>query len=160
MRPTCPRAGPFGGVDCRAYRVRRNTSSNADTEVRSMNYTEMPEPEQRRFRDQVLDQTEVLRRNVLSSGDQARKYLVLTNGGGAVALLVFMGNNPAVRNAYVFRPSLALFVLGVICVGLVAAFDYHSRADAFRVWLKLPTRGLHRGSVLFVVPSPPGIAGA
>jgi hypothetical protein len=92
---------------------------------------------QSEYRTRIHDHAEVLRRNLLSSGDHARKYLTLANAGGAVALLAFMGNNPAVRNALVSRISLLLFIVGVILVGVLSAFDFHSRQHAFWTWKRL-----------------------
>lgn len=111
-----------------------------------MKHLEMPPADRQLVQQHVKDHTEVLRRNVLASGDHARKYLTLANAGAAVALLTFMGSNPTVRDATAPRISLALFVLGIICVGVLSAFDYHSRAFAARAWHH-GTRQFYRNEV-------------
>jgi hypothetical protein len=68
--------------------------------------------------------------------ERALKYLLLTNSGGAVTVLSFMGASKEVR--YSFWPSFALvlFVIGVILVGFYNAKQYYHMAKLFNLWKK------------------------
>ncbi len=57
-------------------------------------------------------------------GERVFKYLLATNAGGAVALLSFLGTGKA-PNIVWAKISLALFIFGLICVGIALARIYH-----------------------------------
>ncbi len=56
--------------------------------------------------------------------DKAISYLMLTNAGGAVAVLSFMGSSE-VRAMAGPKIALGCFALGVICVGILVAKQLH-----------------------------------
>src|SRR5689334_7672656 len=62
---------------------------------------------------------------VKESAERANAYLLLTNAGGAGAMLAFLGANPDIRKFFVARLSLALFTIGIILVGILDAIAYH-----------------------------------
>jgi hypothetical protein len=57
--------------------------------------------------------------------DRAAAYLLLTNSGGAVATLSFIGAVESIRSQYAPRIALALFALGLILVGVYTAMRVH-----------------------------------
>jgi len=54
-------------------------------------------------------------------GERALKYLILTNSGGAIATLSFLGASPSAINMRGAKTFLFLFVLGVFLVGVSTA---------------------------------------
>jgi hypothetical protein len=75
---------------------------------------------------------------VKEASEQAIKFLFLTNSGGAIAVLSFIGTSDAVRALLAPRIALALFSLGVVLSGVIVALRLHQfewldksyRADA------------------------------
>ncbi len=57
--------------------------------------------------------------------EKAVKFLTLTNAGGAVAVLSFMGASDEVRSMFWPRIALFCFALGVICTGIFIANQFH-----------------------------------
>jgi hypothetical protein len=57
--------------------------------------------------------------------DKAISYLMITNAGGAVAVLSFMGASDTVRKMIGPRIALGCFALGVVCVGILVAKQFH-----------------------------------
>ena len=106
-------------------------------------FGEIPESKQTLRQQEIAGHTEVMRGLLIASADHARKYLTLTNGGGAVALLAFMGNSAAVRAAASARLSLALFVFGLIAVGVLSAADHHMNRAGFLKWVQETGRFFH-----------------
>ena len=67
-------------------------------------------------------------------GERALKYLLLTNSGGAIATLGFLGASPAAINMLGAKISLFLFVLGVFLVGVSTAKTFHHMSRLFKAW--------------------------
>jgi len=67
-------------------------------------------------------------------GERALKYLLLTNSGGAIATLGFLGASPAAINMLGAKISLFLFVLGVFMVGVTTAKTFHHMSGIFKAW--------------------------
>jgi hypothetical protein len=75
---------------------------------------------------------------VMEASEQAIKYLFLTNSGGAIAVLSFIGSSSNVRALWAPRIALALFSTGVVLAGVLLALRLHEiewldksyRADA------------------------------
>ena len=63
--------------------------------------------------------------------DKAVSYLMLTNSGGAVAVLSFMGASDKVREMIGPRIALGCFALGVICTGFLVAKQFHRFEKVF-----------------------------
>jgi hypothetical protein len=58
-------------------------------------------------------------------GDKAVSYMMLTNAGGAVAVLSFMGASYEARENWGPRIALVCFALGVIVTGILVAKQLH-----------------------------------
>lgn len=67
-------------------------------------------------------------------GERALKYLLLTNSGGAIATLSFLGALPASINKLGAIISLFLFVFGVFLVGVSTAKTFHHMSRLFKAW--------------------------
>lgn len=67
-------------------------------------------------------------------GERALRYLLLTNSGGAIATLGFLGASPAAINMFGAKISLFLFVLGVFLVGVSTAKQFHHMSKLFNSW--------------------------
>lgn len=61
----------------------------------------------------------------------AQKYLLLTNSGAAGALVAFMGASAEVRQTPHAWWALALFVVGILLVGVIAGFNFFVFRGAF-----------------------------
>ena len=57
--------------------------------------------------------------------EKAVSFLTLTNAGGAVAVLSFMGAFDKARTMWGPRIALCCFALGVICTSIVIARQFH-----------------------------------
>lgn len=62
------------------------------------------------------------------------KYLLLTNSGGGVAVLSFMGTSEKARAAFESRFALLFFVLGVIFIGFFNFWAFHRVSNLFHSW--------------------------
>lgn len=58
-------------------------------------------------------------------GERAYKYLFLTNSGGAIAMLSFLGAYDKALNLVSTKIALFLFVVGVFLVGISTAKTFH-----------------------------------
>jgi len=67
-------------------------------------------------------------------GERALKYLLLTNSGGAIATLSFLGASPTAINLLGAKISLFLFVSGVFLVGVSTAITFHHMSRLFKAW--------------------------
>jgi len=63
--------------------------------------------------------------------ERGLRYLLLTNSGGAVATLSFLGTSNGALNVSGVKISLALFVLGIFLVGVSTAKTYHHMSRLF-----------------------------
>jgi hypothetical protein len=72
-------------------------------------------------------------------GERAFKYLFLTNSGGAIAMLSFLGAYDKALNLVGTKIALFLFVFGVFLVGISTAKTFHY----FSRLLKEYTLGVH-----------------
>lgn len=66
--------------------------------------------------------------------DNAIKYLFLTNAGGAVTVLSFLGASESIREQYSPKVSLALFILGIITTGVLRAQIMHRIESIYEKW--------------------------
>ena len=67
-------------------------------------------------------------------GERAIRYLLLTNSGGAVATLSFLGASQTALNKLGAKISLALFVFGIFFVGISVAKIFHHMSGIFKAW--------------------------
>jgi hypothetical protein len=74
--------------------------------------------------------------------DKAVSYLMLTNAGGAVAVLSFMGASDKVRRMAGPRFALGCFASGVICMGILVAKQLHRFEGIFKGCIRDSTRYL------------------
>lgn len=68
--------------------------------------------------------------------DRAIAYLTLTNAGGAVAMLSFLGANRDLRDLLPPKLALGSFVLGIVFVGVLHARMFHHVENIFANWRK------------------------
>lgn len=66
--------------------------------------------------------------------NQAIKFLMFTNSGGALAVLGFMGASEAARNSRWAQIALGCFAFGVVFVGILTAFVLHHMGHLFFCW--------------------------
>jgi hypothetical protein len=66
--------------------------------------------------------------------ERALKYLLLTNAGGAIATLSFLGAAPGAIGMMGAKIALSLFVLGVVLVGVSTAKTFHHMSSIFETW--------------------------
>lgn len=64
-------------------------------------------------------------------GEKAYKYLLLTNTGGAIATLSFLGTASKALDTSWARWALCAFVAGVLMTGVALAHKYHNSANLF-----------------------------
>ena len=67
-------------------------------------------------------------------GERALRYLLLTNSGGAVATLSFLGASGGGMNLTGAKLSLALFIVGIILVGVSTAKTFHHMSRLLKAW--------------------------
>ena len=65
-------------------------------------------------------------------GERVLRYLLLTNAGGAIATLGFLGGYPTAIKMLGVKISLVLFVLGVFLVGVSTAKLFHDMSHLFK----------------------------
>ena len=68
--------------------------------------------------------------------DKAVSYLMLTNSGGAVAVLSFMGASDRVREMVGPRFALGFFALGVVFTGILVSKQFHRFERVFAGYRK------------------------
>ena len=83
------------------------------------------------FIDQRWAQLYELRK---TAAERAVRYLLLTNSGGAIATLSFLGAYEGELDASSIRNALSLFGAGVILVGLSGFWQFHSISRMFAAW--------------------------
>ena len=66
--------------------------------------------------------------------ERALKYLMLTNSGGAIVTMGFLGASPTAINMLGAKISLFLFVLGIFLVGISTAKTFHHMSSLFKAW--------------------------
>jgi hypothetical protein len=71
------------------------------------------------------------------SGQTALQFLFLTNAGGAVATLAFIGAIGAGKIGIGAKLALAFFVVGVILLGVSRAKQFHHMSGLFKHWKSL-----------------------
>lgn len=67
-------------------------------------------------------------------GERALKYLLLTNSGGAIPTLSFLGASEIVLRMMPVKTALFLFVAGLILVGISTAKQFHHMSGLFKAW--------------------------
>jgi hypothetical protein len=67
-------------------------------------------------------------------GERALRYLLLTNSGGAIATLSFLGSSTSAINMLGAKISLFLFVLGIFLVGVSTVKQFHHMSKLFTSW--------------------------
>jgi hypothetical protein len=68
------------------------------------------------------------------AGERAIKYLMLTNAGGAVAMLSYFGANEEARTLFAAKFALGFFLLGILFVGILDALILHQLDRIFKHW--------------------------
>ena len=93
---------------------------------------ELPD-ETRRARERFIDNREKqLQSGAMEAVDSTIKFLFLTNSGGALALLAYMGSVASLETiSSSLKVSLAFFFFGVVLIGIYRAYTVHIRLDIF-----------------------------
>jgi hypothetical protein len=68
------------------------------------------------------------------AADRAIAHLMLTNAGGAVAMLSFLGTDKSMRGLLLPKLALGFFLLGIIFVGILDARILQHVEKIFRNW--------------------------
>lgn len=68
------------------------------------------------------------------SAERVLKYLLLTNSGGAIATLSFLGAAPAAIGVLGAQIALCFFLTGVVFVGIITAKTFHHMSNLFKRW--------------------------
>ena len=89
-----------------------------------MKFTQMTQATQQNAIDAVNRRWGQLHKLEEDWGERVYKYLLLTNSGGAVALLSFLGTGKAPEIVWA-KIALASFIFGLIVVGMALARIYH-----------------------------------
>ncbi len=84
--------------------------------------------------DFINKRSEFLSRWVSSELEQATSYLLLTNSGGAVAVLSFLAAVPRYQSNRWLYTSLILFAAGIIFLGLFRSHEYERSEGIFLAW--------------------------
>jgi hypothetical protein len=66
--------------------------------------------------------------------DRVLRYLFLTNAGGAIAVLSFMGASENVRAVSGPKWALGFFVVGLILLGILSAYQLYHSANLNAQW--------------------------
>ncbi|WP_018993086.1 hypothetical protein [Aromatoleum toluclasticum] len=66
--------------------------------------------------------------------ERALKYLLMTNSGGAIATLSFLGAAPAAIGMLGAKIALLVFLAGVVLVGVAVAKTFHHMRNLFESW--------------------------
>mgnify|MGYP001445919703 CR=1 FL=1 len=69
-------------------------------------------------------------------GKEAIKYLMLTNAGGAVATLSFIGSSDEIRESLPPKLALLFFFIGLVSSGFMIAYAYETMFRLFKGWQK------------------------
>ena len=96
-------------------------------------YSESNEPDKKVFREFISQRWFQLYNLDKDWAERALKYLLLTNAGGAIATMSFIGASK-VRVQMGTKLALSLFLAGIIIVGILIAKTYHHMAGLFRNW--------------------------
>ncbi|MBC2594847.1 hypothetical protein H5P28_11310 [Ruficoccus amylovorans] len=67
-------------------------------------------------------------------GKESIKYLMVTNSGGAITTLSFIGAANNIFYSWLIITSLLLFFIGIILSGCLVAYAYFSCAKLFKNW--------------------------
>ena len=69
-------------------------------------------------------------------GERALRYLLMTNSGGAIATLSFLGASGTTLSLFPAKCALFLFLFGVFLVGVTTAKTFHHMSDLFKLYKK------------------------
>lgn len=67
-------------------------------------------------------------------GERAMRYLLLTNSGGAIATLSFLGTSKLTSSMPTVIFSLFIFIFGVVLVGVHDARIFHQMSSLFELY--------------------------
>lgn len=87
-------------------------------------YPDLPPERRQQYIDGINRRWKQLHDLEAQWGERAYKYLLLTNSGGAVAILSFLGTDSA-RHIFWAKAALVCFVLGLIFMGIEIARRVH-----------------------------------
>ncbi len=95
----------------------------------------VPLEHRERMLDALRRHGELLREHHKNTAERAERFLLLTNAGGVVTTISFMGALPELRSSAGAWNVLAAFVVGVVLCGILAAINYHTAMGHFQGWM-------------------------
>jgi len=101
------------------------------------NFSQLPESHRQQNIDHINQRWSQLYHLQKEWADKAVNFLFLTNSGGAIAMLSFIGTREDVH--CLVKIGLALMLIGIILVGVLVARSYHLMTglfDAYRTDVK------------------------
>ena len=96
------------------------------------NHSQMPLEIQRQYIDRINQRWSQLYHLQKEWADKVINFLFLTNSGGAIAMLGFIGSRQQVHSLVVW--GLGIMLLGLIFVGVLVAHVYHQMTGLFDAW--------------------------
>lgn len=100
----------------------------------AVKFSDAPEDTRRQNVEYVSDRWKELAALQRDAAGHATNYLMVTNAGGAVAVLSFMGAMKTARPFDLAVPMLTFFILGVVIVGAGRALAFFHVARRFDRW--------------------------
>jgi len=98
------------------------------------NHSQLEEGLRKQFVDQINQRWSQLYHLEKEWADKAVNFLFLTNSGGSIAMLGFIGSRQQVNALVVW--GLGIMLLGLIFVGFLIAHGYHRIGGLFDAWRK------------------------
>lgn len=89
-----------------------------------MQYSELEPLARSELSSRLYEAGREARELTVSIGQEAVHYLLLTNGGAAIALLTYMGTSDAIRQALPAWWSLGVYLLGILAVGVLLMINF------------------------------------
>jgi len=99
-------------------------------------WSEHSEENKKAFNEWAERRSNQLLRLVEDTELRILRYLMVTNSGGAIALLSFLGTSEYARSLPGLKFSLALFIIGIIICGVLATYGAHHMSHLFRDFKK------------------------
>lgn len=105
-------------------------------------------PDDRRLQREKYLSDRWLQLNTLGKewGDRAAKYLLMTNAGGAIAMLSFLGTYDKALSILAVKVALTFFLAGIVVAGVWIAFMVH-HLEAAMTGIDNDTGSLYRHEI-------------
>ena len=97
-----------------------------------VNHSQLETDVQRQYIDHINQRSWQLYHLEKEWSDKAVNFLFLTNSGGAIAMLSFIGTKQQVNDLVVW--GLGIMLMGLILVDILIACVYHQMTSLFNAW--------------------------